>query len=87
MLNGHCSSCSIVSSGVPQGSVLGPLLFIIFINDIDNAVDVLHCALFKFADDTKGVHIVNPKEDAIRLQLALGNLHKWSVEWCKCCST
>ena len=81
VLNGHCSSWSAVSSGVPQGSVLGPLLFIIFINDIDNAVDIVHCALFKFADDTKGVHIVNSKEDATRLQLALDNLHKWSVEW------
>ena len=80
-MNGYCSSWSAVTSGVPQGSVLGPLLFIIFINDIDNAVDIVHCALFKFADDTKGVHIVNSKTDALRLQVALDNLHKWSVEW------
>ena len=57
-----------------SSSVLGPLLFIIFINDIDNAVDIVHCSLFKFVDDTKGIHIVNSKEDAVRLQLALDNL-------------
>ena len=81
VLNGSCSSWSNVTSGVPQGSVLGPLLFIIFINDIDNAVDTLHCALFKFADDTKGVHVVNSEDDALKLQIDLDNLHKWSVEW------
>ena len=80
-MNGHCSSWSAISSGDPQGSVLGPLLFIIFINDIDKAVDIVHCALLKFADDTKGVHIVNSKEDAIRLQLALDNLYEWLVKW------
>ena len=48
-LNGHRSNRTGVRSGVPQESVLGPLLFTIFIDDIDEEV---LCAIFKFAGDT-----------------------------------
>ena len=81
VLNGSQSDWSPVPSGVPQGSVLGPLLFIIFINDIDNAVDAVYCCLLKFADDTKGLHKVNSKSDADKLQNDLDNLYKWSCDW------
>lgn len=81
VLNGSQSEWTSVPSGVPQGSVLGPLLFIIFINDIDNAVDVVHCCLLKFADDTKGLHKVSNVSDAEKLQKDLDNLHKWSCDW------
>ena len=49
-VSGRLSCCEDVNSGVPQVSVLGPLLFIIYINDLDNGVK---SELSKFADDTK----------------------------------
>ena len=59
VINGESSNWVEVKSGVPQGSVLGPLLFIIFINDLD---DNLLNKLLKFADDAKLYGKVNTPE-------------------------
>ena len=67
-----------VTSGVPQGSVLGPILFFIFINDLDSG---LVSSVFKFADDTKLVGNANSTQDSILLQRNLQQLIEWSDMW------
>ena len=78
ILNGSKSGWRPVTSGVPQGSVLGPLLFLIYINDIDEG---LHGVVSKFADDTKLGGIANTEEQGKLLQNDINKLKGWSEKW------
>ena len=81
-----------LSKGVPQGSVLGPILFLIYINDLD---DDITSKVLKFADDTKVFRKIKSDADRQHLQDYLYKLIEWSEKWqmlfnfgkCKCLHT
>ena len=64
-----------VLSGIPQGSILGPILFVIYINDLP---EIVKCDTYLFADDTKTFRQITTKEDALQLQSDINSLEQWS---------
>ena len=79
----HDNKCSSTSkdviSGVPQGTVIGPKSFIVFVNDVP---DTVSSKVYIFADDTKmykGIHDIN---DHQQLQMNINKLDSWSKNWC-----
>ena len=72
------SSWGEVSSGVPQGSVLGPILFLLYVNELPGLVS---CNIKMFADDTKIYHTIQSNADVEVLQNDLDKLGQWSETW------
>ena len=78
LVNGSRSAPTRVLSGVPQGSVLGPLLFLILLGDIDKSI--IHSFLSSFADDTQIGKGIRSLKDCRKLQDDLDFLYKWANE-------
>ena len=74
-VNGEESFSAPVLSGIPQGSVLGPILFVIYINDLP---DSINSDTLMFADDTKIMRCIMSEEDSLSLQQDVHELEKWS---------
>ena len=81
-----------MKSGVPQGSILGPILFLIYINDLPNSVS---SPMYIFPDDTKCAKYILSTEDSVLLQNDLDSLYEWcqsgicfvTINNVSCCSS
>jgi len=77
VLNGALSGFLPVRSGVPQGAVVGPLLFLLYINDITDGISEIRL----FADDYILYRQIRTHDDCITLQQDIDKLHHWSHTW------
>ncbi len=78
VIRGVGSSWTEVLSGVPQGSVLAPIMFQIYINDMQEG---LNSYINMFADDAKLLRVIRTKDDCIELQKDIDKIYKWSQTW------
>ena len=78
VIDGETSSPAEVTSGVPQGTVLGPTLFLIYINDI---AENIKSNIRLFADDCVVYRQIDSTQDHVILQEDLNNLFDWSNTW------
>ena len=78
VINGKSSNWRDIKSSVPQGSVFGPILFFIYVNDVDEG---LTCKISKFANDTKITNKVTTTADKLQFQSILNVLVSWSNKW------
>ena len=79
MLNGKSSQWASISARVPQGSVLGPLFFLVYVNDL---VDNFHCDARMFADDTSLFSVVNDVNRTLEdLNRDLEAVRLWAWQW------
>ena len=79
--NDDCSDFQEVYSGVPQGSVMGPMFFLLFINDVSNFTTE-GCVLNMYTDDVI-IYTPAPNSDELqrKLQLCVDNVHWYHINW------
>ena len=80
IVNGQKSEWKDVKSGVPQGSVLGPLLFVLYINDLPGVMKN-GSEVYMYADDTKVYRQIKNQNDVNQLQEDIECMKKWSEKW------
>jgi len=79
-VNGKSSSWRPVTSGIPQGSVMGPIMFVLYINDLPDSLKN-NSELFLYADDTKIFRKIKCQEDCKKLQEDIECMKNWSDTW------
>ena len=80
-VNGVKSEKILVKSGIPQGSILGPVLFVVYINDLPESVN---SEVMLFADDAKLFQTITKEQESDSLPDDLKSLEEWSSKWLLC---